>query len=300
MGRKKQKAEQESTKPEDKLASLRKKMTALSSVISLEALLGGASPGEGAIHPPRPAQWRVESDTERSKTVPRTTSNLTRCEITTTGVSRRGMEPIGSSPPRFDTGLERISHPMRLTTTRAEPNTAESEIGPHTKKGSASAVSNSNDASTNNAISHTTSRHDEMKSKVTPNPDDTLSPRSTGSRRSRKKKPRTPPVSFLTHASRTNAEGILPSPIVRSRANSPSRKPPATGRPLPTLNEAVADFNHQRMRLGLHADISALSELEISSTGIVSSPASSLPTVEEHEATITNDDTRTPDPIMPT
>ena len=312
MGRKKQKAEQESTKPEDELASLRKKMTALSSVISPEALSGGASPGEGAIHPPRPAQRQVESDTERSETVPRTTSNLTRCEITMTGVSRRGMEPIGSSPPRFDTGLERISHPMRLATTRAKPNTVESEIGPHTKKGSASAVSNSNDASTNNAISHTTSRHDEMKSKVTPNPDDTLLPRSTGSRRSRKKKPRTPPVSLLTHG-KTQLHGpmrkVLYHPLSfvheqihrrespqrmtgRKDIYRPSRKPPA--------NEAVADFNRERMRLGLDADISALSELEISSTGIVSSPASPLPTVEEHEATITNDDTRTPDPIMPT
>ena len=181
LGRKKQKAEQESMKPEDKLASLRKKMTALSSVMSPKALSGGANPGEGAIHPPRPAQQRVESDTERSETVPHTTSNLTGREITTTGVTRRGMEPIGSSPPRFGTGLERVPHPIRLATTRVEPNTVESEIAPHTKKGSASAVSNSNDASTNNAISHTTSRRDEMKSKVTPNPNDTLSHGSTGS-----------------------------------------------------------------------------------------------------------------------
>ena len=300
MGRKSKKAEQESTKPEDELASLRKKMSALSSAISPEALSGGASPGKGAIHPPRPAQQRVESDTERSETVPRITSNLTGHEFTKTGVTRRGLDPIGSSPPRFGTGLERTPHPMRLATTRVKPNTVDSEIGPHTKKGSALAVSNSNDASHSNAISHLSSRHGKMKSKVIPNPNDTLSPGSTGSRRTRKKKPRAHLVSLLTHSSRTNAEGTLPSPTVRSRANSPSRKPPATDRHLPTVNEAVADFNRARMMMGLEVDISALSELEISSTGIISSSASPLPTVEEQEATVANDDTTTPDHIMPT
>jgi hypothetical protein len=47
--------------------------------------------------------------------------------------------------------------------------------------------------------------------------------------------------------------------------------------------------------MGLDSNISALSELEISSTDIVSSTVSPLPTVEEHEATNTNDDTKTPD-----
>ena len=162
------------------------------------------------------------------------------------------------------------------------------------------AVSNSNDVSHSNVISHSSSRHGEMKSKVIPNPNDTLSPGSTNSRRTRKKKPRTPPVSLLTHSSQTNAEGTLPSPTIRSRANSPSRKPPATDRHLPTVNEAVADFNRARMMMGLEVDISALRELEISSTGIISSSASPLPTVEEHEVTVANDDTMTPDPIMPT
>ena len=181
MGRKSKKAEQESTKPEDKLALLRKKMSALSSTISPEALSGGASPGKGAIHPPRPAQRQVESDTEQSETVPRTTSNPTGCEFTKTGVTRRGLDSIGSSPPRLDAGLERTSRPTRLATTRVEPNTVESEIGPHTKKGSALAVSNSNDTSHINAISHSSSRHGEMKSMVISNPNDTLSPGSTGS-----------------------------------------------------------------------------------------------------------------------
>ena len=42
MGRKNKKAEQESMKPEDELASLRKKMSAMGSAISPEALSGGA------------------------------------------------------------------------------------------------------------------------------------------------------------------------------------------------------------------------------------------------------------------
>lgn len=210
------------------------------------------------------------------------------------------MDPIGSSPPQFGTGPERISRPIRLATTRVEPNTVDSEIGPRTKKGSTLAVPNSNDASHSNAISPSSSRHGEMKSKVIPNPIDTLSPGSTGSRRTRKKKPRASPVSLLTHSSRTNAEGTLPSPTIRSRANSPSRKPTAIGRRLPTVNEAVADFNRARMMMGLEVDISAQSELETSSAGIVSSSTSPLPTVKKHEATVTNDDTKTPDPIMPT
>jgi len=77
MGRKNKKAEQESTKPEEELASLQKKMTALSPVISPEALSGSARPGDRSNNPPRPAQQRVESDTERSETVPRTKSNPT-------------------------------------------------------------------------------------------------------------------------------------------------------------------------------------------------------------------------------
>jgi hypothetical protein len=96
-----------------------------------------------------------------------------------TGVTRRGVEPSGSTPPQHGTGPGRISHPKRLA--RVDPNTVESEIGPRIKSGSASAVPDTNDASTNNAISHTIGQHSEMMSKATLNPNDTLSHGSTGS-----------------------------------------------------------------------------------------------------------------------
>ena len=159
MARKSKKTEQESTKPEAELALLRKKMSALSSTMSPEALSGSARPGDRSSHPPRPAHQRVESDTERSETVPRTKSNPTGREFTKTGVTRRGLDPIGSSPPRFGTGQERTSRPIRLATTRVEPNTVDSEIGPRTQMGSTLAVPNSNDASHNYVIPPPSSRH---------------------------------------------------------------------------------------------------------------------------------------------
>ena len=229
MARKSKKTEQESTELEPELASLREKMSVLSSNKSPEALSGSVRHGDGTSHPPRPAHQRVESDTEKSETVPRAKGNPTGRKFTKTGVTRKGLEPTGSSPTRFGTGLERTSHPIRLATTRVEPNTVDSEIGPRTQMGSTLAVSNSNDASHNYVIPPPSSRHSEMKSKVTPIPFDTLSPASTGSRRTRKKKPKTPQVSLLAHSPRTGEEGTLPSPNVRSRADSPPEKAPSNG-----------------------------------------------------------------------
>ena len=67
MARKSKKTEQESTKPEAELALLRKKMSALSSTMSREALSGSARPGDRSSHPPRPAHQQVESDTESNE-----------------------------------------------------------------------------------------------------------------------------------------------------------------------------------------------------------------------------------------
>ena len=100
------------------------------------------------------------------------------------------------------------SLPPRSAHQRVEPNTVDSEIGPRTQMGSTLSVPNSNDASHNYVIPPPSSRHSEMKSNVTPVPFDTLSPASTGSRRTRKKKPKASPTSSLTHSSRTDVEAL--------------------------------------------------------------------------------------------
>ena len=142
------------------------RIAALKAASSPRALTGDANLEEGVILPSRSTHQRVESDTEKSETVPRTTSNFTGRNNSMTGVTQRGMEPSGSTPPRHGTGHG---------TTRVNPNNVESEIGPRTKRGSASAVSATNDTSTNSAISRTIGQHSEMMSKVTLNPNDSPS-----------------------------------------------------------------------------------------------------------------------------
>ena len=243
MARKSKKTERVPTELEPELASLRENVSVPSSNKSPEALTGSAHHGDGSSLPPRPAHQRVEPDTEKSETVPRSKGNPTGRKSTKTGVTRKGLEPIGSSPIRLGTGLERTSLPIRLATTRVEPNTVDSEIGPRTQMGSTLPVPNSNDASHNYVIPPPSSRHSEMKSKVIPNPIDTLSPASTGSRRTRKKKSKTPQVSLLIPPPRTGEEGTLPSPNIRPRADPPQKKPPVTGQHSEDLKQKIADFN---------------------------------------------------------
>jgi hypothetical protein len=181
------------------------------------------------------------------------------------------MEPSGSTPPRHGTGHGRISLSRQLATTRVDPNTVESEIGPRTKRGSASAVSATNDASTNNAISRTIGQHSEVMSKATLNPNDSPSLGPTGSRRPRKKKEKSPTVSILAPPSRINAEGTLPSPNVCARADSPSRKLPAQAQRSLTVNELAAGFNSEAKRLDLSLKLSAMSELEITLSDVIPS-----------------------------
>ena len=298
MARKSKKTERVPTELEPELASLRENVSVPSSNESPEALTGSAHHGDESSLPPRSAHQRVEPDTEKSETVPRSKGNPTGRKSTKTGVTRKGLEPIGSSPIRLGTGLERTSLPIRLATTRVEPNTVDSEIGPRTQMGSTLSVPNSNDASHNYVIPPPSSRHSETKSKATPVPFDPLSPASTGSRRTRKKKSKTPQVSLLIPPPRTGEEGTLPSPNVRPRADPPQKKPPVTGQHSEDLKQKIADFNRTLREKGLEEDISALSEFETSSPDIVSPSTLPLPTVMNQAATDTNDATKTDDPVI--
>ena len=87
MARKSKKTEQESTELKPVLASLREKMSVLSSNKSPEALSGSVRHGDGTSHPPRPAHQRVEPDTEKSETVPHDKGNPTGRKSTKTGVT---------------------------------------------------------------------------------------------------------------------------------------------------------------------------------------------------------------------
>ena len=98
MARRSKKTEQVSTELEPELASLRETVSVPSSNKSPEALTGSVRHGDGTSHPPRPAHQRVEPDTEKSETVPRAKGNPTGRKFTKTGVTRKGLEPTGSSP----------------------------------------------------------------------------------------------------------------------------------------------------------------------------------------------------------
>ena len=201
-------------KPEEEIASLQRRIAVLKAASSPRTLKGGANLEVGVILPSRSTHQRVKPDTEKSETVPHTTSNFTGQNNSMTGVTRRGVEPSGSTPPRHGTSHGRISLPRQLATTQVDPNTVESEIGPRTKRGSASAVSATNDDSINNVISCTIGQHSEVMSKATLNPNDSPSLGPTGSRRPRKKKEKSPTMSILAPPSRINVEGALPSPNV--------------------------------------------------------------------------------------
>jgi hypothetical protein len=129
----KQKADKEFTKPEDEIASLRRRLDALSNVSSPRAGTGGVNMEGGVILPPSSTPEQVKPITEQSETVPHNTSNSMGEGNSTTGVTQRGVEPSGSSPPRYVTLHERASQPTGLTPIRVDPNTAKSAIGPCVK-----------------------------------------------------------------------------------------------------------------------------------------------------------------------
>jgi hypothetical protein len=185
MGRKKQKAEKESQLTEKEflmmhaqIASLTERLNALSNDRTPRAGAGGVNLVGGVILPSRPTWQQVEPDTEQSETVPRNTSNsMVKC-IPATGVTQRGVEPPGSTPPRYVNHLERALGPTWLTSIQVDPNTVNAEICPHVKSGSTMAVLDSNATSTHNAIIPLINPREDLMSEVVSNPQSHLHSRN--------------------------------------------------------------------------------------------------------------------------